>query len=370
MKHWTILLSMLVSMSSSFVMAQEDDMYFSPKRVKKEQTVRKVEVVYEEEDSNETTSVVPQKSAHIEYRERDVDEYNRRGHVSQASVNVQDDDEINNPSSKTKTYELSPQSLYDLGYSEGYRQGYEDGEDVDYYYGIRLARFHGRHFFDPWYWGSISLVHDPWYWDPWYCDPWYRPYYYGGWCSVGWGVGFWGSYWHSPWHGWHTMYPSYIHHSHGGHWGVSHGPRYSTVRNRDYGRARIMDRTTRIGNSGRYGKNGDRVSTSGSVGDGRTHNNRISSGRTSRDRFTERSIDRYNRASERAGNRVSTRSSGRSDRNSVSRPATRNTDRTERRSIERSSTRSSSLPRSNGSVGGNFGRSMGGSRGGGGGRGR
>lgn len=378
MKHLTILLSTLMLTSVSFAMAQEDDMYFSPKKAKKTPARHKVEVVYEDEEPEERVPAATQTPARTESMERDVDEYNRRGRSTQSSTGTQEEEEDNTDTRQARTYELSSQNLYDLGYSEGYRRGYDDGEDDDYYYGIRLARFHGRHFYDPWYWGSISLVYDPWYWDPWHYDPWYRPYYYGGWCSVGWGIGYWGSYWHTPWYGWH--------HSHWGHWGGNYyGPRYSTVRNRDYGRTRIVNRNTRVGDYGRYASRANSSATSGRIsngrlGSGRLGNGNLGTGRTSTDRINQRSVDRYNRATERAGSRNNT-STGRS-RTTVDR-TNRSTERTNRstertsRSTERSSSRMGSSSSSRSGMGGGFGgghssgggRSMGGgSRGGGRGR--
>ncbi len=377
MKHRIILLSTLVLVSFSFAMAQDDDVYFSQKRAKKEKAARKVEIVYEEDTPEEYTPVTPVAYVPAEYPERDVDDYNRRGRSSRSSVDTLTDvarstDSLQFSTRQASTYELSAQSLYDLGYSEGYRQGFDDGEDMDYYYGVRLARFHGRHFYDPWYWGSISYVYDPWYWNTWYYDPWYRPYYYGGWCSVGWGVGHWGSYWDPYWHGWHTPYGP--HHHHPPHWGVNYGPRYSTVRNRDYGRPRIVDRSTQYGHST---SRGDR---NGAVGrtDG-VRNDRNS-------RINQRSTDRYNRATERANYRNTERATNRNNRNStrvdrttsrtnrstVDRSSNRNNSRNENRSFERSTSRSSSRvgsssstsSRSSGNMGGGGGRSMGGSRGG------
>lgn len=353
-------------------------MYLSPKKAKKAQTTHKVEVVYEDESPEEYRPVTVAASSSTVYAERDVDEYNRRGRSTQTVDAAVVEDDENTDTRQARTYELSSQNLYDLGYSEGYRQGFDDGEDLDYYYGVRLARFHGRHFYDPWYWGCISVVYDPWYWDPWYCDPWFRPYYYGGWCSVGWGIGHWGSYWHPYWHGWHTPYPYYHHHSGWGHWGGSYGPRYSTVRNRDYGRARIIDRSTRMGDTGRYGTRG----TGNNITENRT-GNRASDRNT---RLNQRSVDRYNRATERAGNRTTIRNSRgttRTDRSTVrtdrgttrtdrsgtiNRNANRSSERTDRsttRSSSRIGSSSSSMSRGSGGFGG--GHSMGGSRGGGGG---
>ncbi len=323
MKHRIILLSTLVLVSSSFVMAQDDDMYFSPKRAKKEKNVSKIEIITDSEALKEHVLVLPTADTDTNYPERDVDEYNRRSRSSRSFADTLADvarstDSVQFSTRQAISYELSSQNLYDLGYSEGYRQGFDDGEDMDYYYGVRLARFHGRHFYDPWYWGNLSHVYDPWYWNTWYYDPWYRPYYYGGWCSVGWGVGHWGTYWSPYWHGWHVPMPP--HHSHP-NFGAGHGPRVSTSRNRDYGRPRIVDRSTRIGEYGRNTSRGDRndavVRNSG--------------------QRQQRTIDRSNRASERANYR----NNSRADRSIVNRSTNRGTSRNENRTVERSSTRSS-----------------------------
>ncbi len=376
MKYHITLLSMLMLVSSSFAMAQEDDMYFTPRRAKKDAEPRKVEIIYEEEtpeQSDEYILDIPEVRARMPLGERDIDEYNRRGRDTVSSTpsdTVYIEAEPGADTRALTTYQLSGQSLYDLGYSEGYTQGYDDAEDMDYYYGLRLARFHGRHFYDPWYWSCVSYVHNPWHWDPWYYDPWYRPYYYGGWCSVGWGIGHWGSYWghhHHHWHGWHA--PHYHHPPH--HWGAHHGPRHSYTRNRDYGRVRIMSRNTRMGD-------GRPVSPTRS--DRGTPAARPGSSRG--DRIAHRNADRHDRASERRtyrragrGTRGDDGGTSRAERptDRTRRPgnAERPTDRTRRRQSDVGTPTNRSTPRSTPSVRG--GSRGGGSRGGGsrgGGRGR
>lgn len=368
MKHLTILLSIFMFALSSATMAQEDDMYFTTRKDKKEKTsetkvkTHSVEIIYEDEEpdpqahSSRITAVAPTSAT------RDVDEYNRRGRTPSSSADTLSASSSATPADTrtTQTYELSAQSLYDLGYDEGYTQGFSDAATVDYYYGLRLARFHGCRFYDPWYWNRVSYVYDPWFWDPWYYDPWYRPYYYGGWYSVGWGVGYYGSYWY-PYH----HYPHHHHH----YWGPghphSHGPRYSTSRNHDYGRARIVDRSSRVGEGNRYVSHGnDRTSVN--RGD-----NRYSGSSNRATRYNERSSSRSNRVTDRSSNRVTDRSSTRTtDRTSTSRTDRSSTvNRSSSRSSSSSSSRigsSSSSSRSSG-VGSRSGggvRSVGGSRGG------
>ena len=171
MKHLTILLGTLMLTLSTVVMAQEDDMYFTPKKDKKanasksEKTTRVIEVVYESDEPDHASAFHVVATAPTSNM-RDVDEYNRRGkRYSSVSADTLLAEEVVEVADtrQAQTYELSAQSLYDLGYSEGYNQGFADGDDMDFYYGLRLARFHGRHFYDPWYWNRVSYVYDPWH---------------------------------------------------------------------------------------------------------------------------------------------------------------------------------------------------------------
>lgn len=323
MKHLTIILGTLLLAQSYVAMAQEDDMYFTARKDKKEKAakaeknVHKVEIIYEDAESapvadTRITATVPASGV------RDVDEYNRRGRrPSSVSDDTLTTDMPVADTRQVQTYELSAQSLYDLGYSEGYSEGFSDGNDMDYYYGLRLARFHGCRFYDPWYWNRVSYVYDPWHWDPWYWDPWYRPYYYGGWYSVGWGIGYYGCYWNPYWPGYYPHYPHHPHWGHGGHHAY-HGPRVSTSRNRDYGRARIADRSYRTGER-RQDSSGRNV----------TDNRAVNRGNDRTSRFNERSSSRSTRVTDRTTDRTTNRS------------VNRNTDRSGRSNVERPSNRSS-----------------------------
>ena len=334
-----ILFSIIMLASSSLLKAQEDDMYFTSRKDKKtsktEKAPRKVEVVFETEEPSQVqparvTATVPVSEV------RDVDEYNRRGKQSYSSPADTLPAQLQvTESDQAQTYRLSAQSLYDLGYSEGYEEGFSDGNDIDFYYGLRLARFHGCHHYDPWYWNRISYIYDPWHWDPWYWDPWYRPYYYGGWYSVGWGVGYCGTYWNPYWPGYyHGYYPGYYHPYHHHH-GVGHhayGPRVSTSRNRDYGRTRIVDRRGSSAHTGRYDSSTKMNTTS----------RRTSSRATDRTtRMNQRAADRNRRVTDRSTNRTSERSVNRNTGTDHSRRSEGNTvDRSSNRSTNRSTTSS------------------------------
>lgn len=363
MKHLYILIFFITFLIPSVLNAQEDDMYFISKKEKKEKVnkasnpVSTVAVIYTTEEQ------VPVVQTQHKTVLRDVDEYNRRGKYSFYSDSLNSDTLL---ISEAIIQTSQSQNLYELGYTDGYSQGFSDGEDLDYYYGLRLARFHSRHFYDPWYWNNITYVYDPWHWDPWYWDPWYSPYYHSGWYSVGWGVSHWGSYWNPYWPGYHphNPYPPHYHHPPhhgGGHY--AHGPRVSTSRNHDYGRSRIIDRSSRLGEQHSPNRN--------------VHEKRSSG----RERYvTDRSGSRKTNVSDRSGNRKPSvtsqsgsnrresrvvRSSERSNHN-----VNRNTNRSSNRSSNVNSRPSSSRSSNVGTRGGSMGRSGGGTTSRGGGRGR
>ena len=126
MKHLTILLTTILLGLSSVTMAQEDDMYFTSKKDKKEKQTKSqtpvttVEVIYE--DYAPATPVTPRVTATVPASTvRDVDEYNRRGRYVPAADTLSADTmtAYTQPLSESVTqpvkYELSAQSLYDLG---------------------------------------------------------------------------------------------------------------------------------------------------------------------------------------------------------------------------------------------------------------
>lgn len=355
MRYLIILLIPFIVAQVSF--AQEDDMYFPVKKKKETPSKQKsttVEVIYIS-DSSDMDPVTSATTSVSTLPERDVDEYNRRSrNTYSSSVNESSVDTLYADEQREQTTALSAQNLYNLGYTDGYQEGYSDGNDMDFYYGLRLARFHGCHYYDPWYWSRVTYVYDPWYWDPWHYDPWYRPYHHVGWYSVGWGPGYWGNHWNPYYHSYyHGHYPHY-------HWGGhhSHGPRISTSRNHDYGRSRIADRSNRASipsrNSGRT--------------DGYNSSNRSSQRSSDRaTRMSERSAERKNRVTDRSGSASTNRSTSRSSQRSVGTETPRRSSGTQvDRSSSRSTNRSSShIGSGSSSRGSSFGSYGGGSRSGG-----
>ena len=91
-KHLTLYISIVMFAMSSFVMAQEDDMYFNPKKAKQEKNSKsekktyQIEVIYEDEDADPAHDEPTRITATAPTSEmRDVDEYNRRGRSSSSS---------------------------------------------------------------------------------------------------------------------------------------------------------------------------------------------------------------------------------------------------------------------------------------------
>lgn len=177
--------------------AQTDDMYFVPSKAKKaEEKVEKKVVERVVDPAPETEA---EEADYHSGSLRDVDEYNRRG--SRQVLARLDGDTL---------YVQQADTLPDKEYLVRYQDEdyYADSEfRDDYYYAMRLHRYHGFYYRDPFLWDVCFGWYDPWY-DPWY--GWYGPYYRFGWCawdSWGWGWGYhypgwchgWGPGWH---HGW------------------------------------------------------------------------------------------------------------------------------------------------------------------------
>ena len=193
--------------------AQDDDVYFVPKKkaktVKTEQRTERperylpVEIIYEDNDEEDYDTLLTQGS------NRDVDEYNRRTRNTQRQARM-----VQNPDGTFSFQVPATDTLYVMndstiittdGFaSELYARGYEDGmvDGEDFAYSQRIGRFgYGGVYASPWYYN----YYDPYYYDDWYWG--YRPYYgyygYYGWHRPYWSV-YWGwdPYWHGHYYGW------------------------------------------------------------------------------------------------------------------------------------------------------------------------
>ena len=240
MKNWMITFVMLGALPLS-IMAQDDDMYFVPKKsVERSHTV----------NVGGTAS-----DGYYSGSWRSVDDYNRHG--SSYEVLPADTGDIVSFSAVEGVY---PDSVGDFVLTQKMTRwdGYEPASD--YWEGYSQGRrdsYYSYSWHSPWYYSSLYPWYDPWYdswyygyYDPWYYSSWhygwYDPWYYG---RYGWG-----------WHGYYSWYSrpyyygrSYAHSSYRYPGTERHG--------------RISGSGTRGFNNGRY-----HSYSSGSFGSGRLAN--------------------------------------------------------------------------------------------------
>lgn len=211
----------------------QDDMYFTPTK----------------------SSKAVSKPAPYTYSgsQRDVDEYNRRGHFGSQYVGMETDSLGND----VITFAPSDSVYADNGDS------YYDPDD-DYRYSRRMSRFDGFYWNDPWYysWDPYWYGNTYWYGSPyWYTDfrwGWYDPWYYSYYRP--WGYG---------WGGWYYPYYPVVHNNYYGgvtgtsnHGRVTYGQGRSSNRNFSGYRGNTGGRSYADGNSSfggsRYNGNSNR----------------------------------------------------------------------------------------------------------------
>ena len=299
-------IALLIACLPWLAMAQNDDLYFVPKKEKKAETKTEVRQVTRQTTTTTTTtaSVPPATTVVVKDvtgKTRDIDEYNRRYTSRENTFSMQND---------TLYIEEKP-----YGERGEWVNGFEGSQD-DYEYAMRIVRFRSPAYAipisSPLYWDVVYGAYPSWDWNvyddglyayvfPTYTNPlwwdwrwnwsiagprwgygwgWHSPWYYGGWYSSYWYGGYWGGwyagYW-GPWH--HHPYPYWG----GGGWHHSHysynnrrgeigmprrGGNYSSTRpvtNNSYRRA-AYDRNGRTG--GRVVSGTRNAGTS--VRDGRT----------------------------------------------------------------------------------------------------
>lgn len=190
------IISMLIGAMPLAMLAQDDDLYFVPKKASKTSKVEKV-----------TDDYGLPKDTYYSGSDRTVDDYNRRvkssyefvdGDTSKVDI-IQIDsvrgvypDSIDNEDfaltkkmSRFEDYDLSERAAFWAGYERG---RYDWGWHSPWYY--RTYGWFGG-WYDPWYYRSWYGWYDPWYYSSWYYGNWYGwgspyywswnyPYYYGG----------------------------------------------------------------------------------------------------------------------------------------------------------------------------------------------
>lgn len=169
-----LLISLLIGAMPLGMMAQDDDLYFVPKKNK---AASKIEVVTED--------------TQYEGLNRTVDDYNRRtastyevidGDTTKLDIiefsegkgvypdSLKEDYELTKKMQRFDDYDISDNAAFWAGYNAG---RYDWGWHSPWYY-----RTYG--WYDPWYYGSWYSSYYPWY------DPWYYPYGYYGYYGWGW----------------------------------------------------------------------------------------------------------------------------------------------------------------------------------------
>lgn len=229
-----LFLSVLMGAMPLTMAAQDDDLYFTPKKSSKDAPVKIERDVYD-------------RPAYYCGSPRNVDEYNRRGKLKSYYQKIGTDSlgndviEFHEGDGTYGTADLdSTITIY-----PGSERYYD--EDSDFAYSRRMGRF-DDFYWDPAFYGYYGSPYwrgyYGWY-DPWY-DPWYGPYYTG-----------WYGRWHNPWfygyYGW--GYPYY---GWGGGW---YGPTWHYAYNGPSGTRNHSNAGGRFyGNRSSFGSKGERSS--------------------------------------------------------------------------------------------------------------
>ena len=180
-----LLISMLIGAMPLSMMAQDDDLYFVPKKKK----VSKVELV-----KDNAAMVAPQPKAKSSYEVIDGDTTNLDVIDFTEGKGIYPADTLD-----TEDYALTKKMVrfddYDVSDNEAFWAGYRAGRSTWMWHSPWYYSRYG--WYDPWYYGSW-YGYNSWYgpsfyswYDPWY-DPWYGPY----WGSWGWPYYSYG--WYSP----------------------------------------------------------------------------------------------------------------------------------------------------------------------------
>ena len=192
------LFSVLMGALPLSMTAQDDDLYFVPKKKSAEKT---------------TDAYGMPKDTYYSGSTRSVDKYNRRSHYEVIGNDSTSDiirfdavkgvypdslqrDSLQGGEDYALTKKMQRFDGYDITANEAFWAGYRAGRE-DSPWGWHSPWYYGRYgwyggWYDPWYYDRWRWA-DPWYWDyaywprPWY-GGWYGGWYYGGWYG-GWYYG-------------------------------------------------------------------------------------------------------------------------------------------------------------------------------------
>ena len=253
-----LLISLLIAAMPLAMMAQDDDLYFVPKKNKTVSTVEKINESSYEAINGDTTKL-------------DIIEFSGGKGIYPDSL--AEDFELTKKMQRFDDYNLCDNAAFWAGYNAG---RYDWAWHSPWYY-----RAYG--WYDPWFYGSWYRSYYPWY------SSWYYPYYYA---------------WYDPWYGWPYYYGYYypwgypyyfgggggsghyyghtgnartinIHggsrvFSHGGSFSQRNNSRQSSLRDRSIGSVRSSGGNVRNSSRGSYSTyslgQGSRMNTSRSSG--------------------------------------------------------------------------------------------------------
>ncbi|WP_051523108.1 MULTISPECIES: hypothetical protein [unclassified Prevotella] len=290
-----LLISMLIGAMPLSMMAQDDDLYFVPKKKKAQ-----LETVKEN-----TRVVAPQPKAQSSYEVIDGDTTKLDVIDFTGGKGVYPSDSL-----QTEDYALTKQMMrfddYDVSDNAAFWAGYNAGRSSLLWHSPWYYSRYG--WYDPWYYGSwygYSSLYSPWYYS-WY-DPWYNGWYDPYWSTWGW-----------PYYGYYRWYyPHYYYGYYGHYYGGGGGHYYGRTGNAGTidlsGRTsyRPAHRNTVSTNSARMGSLRDRAARM----DGGTRVNMSGNGQRVGQRVGRRTYDNsnsssYSRSSTYTPSRSSSSSSG------------------------------------------------------------
>lgn len=194
-----LFLSVLVGAMPLTMAAQDDDLYFTPKKHVKDEV--RVE-----------SSLQDEQPTYYCGSNRNVDEYNRRGKLKSYYQKI-GTDSLGNDIIEFHAGD----GVYGSNDADSVVSVYPGSEsyydDSDYTYSRRMGRFDGFYgWYDPYYYGYWSSP----YWRSYYgwYDPWYAGWYGAGWYSPWYYDSFYG--WGYPYYGWRGWYGPAVHYRYAG----------------------------------------------------------------------------------------------------------------------------------------------------------
>ena len=195
-----ILISLLIGALPLSMVAQDDDLYFVPK---KKSAVEKV-----------TGSYGLPRETYYSGSNRSVDDYNRRMSkyepIDSASSDIIDfDGKLGVYPDSLEDFSLTKKMErfddYSLSDNEAYWAGYQQARSDMLWHSPWYYRTYGWYnWYDPWYYTSWHLgLYDPWYYGPY---SWYYGGWYGGWWDPWYNSLYYGYYWGYPYYGYNYAY--------------------------------------------------------------------------------------------------------------------------------------------------------------------